>query len=485
LLGYASTKAMVSEAIRAARVPDSAALTRAVWPGVAVASGLAVGVAATFDWVTAVILAAALALAPLVLFFPPLITPLIVAAVFTEAVNVGGLTISRIIAPLALFVVLVALFRGGYVLRTSAPLGWVCAYSLWALASGLWTVHVDNTLTSLWSLTIALTFMLAFAILLRSRRDLDRVLYTLALMALAVGVIGLFTSQGRAEGASGNANYFAMVEIFALPFVLVLATEARWRVVRVGLYAIVFVIIFSVFASLSRGGFLTLVSVAVAALIWPARSSFFQSRAHKAFVLTLIAVGTFVAFKANSGSLAPRLESVFAEGQSGAGRTNVWRGAWTSIQERPLLGLGYGSFISEANELMLRTPGVDLTKQKRLRPRGLYAHNAYVGTAAELGIPGLMLFVGILISAARALRRTAVRAGAAGATYMMRIANASLISLVALSIAALFASSETSRPIWILIGISLALPKLIEERETARSADVENAQLSTLSEPQE
>jgi hypothetical protein len=51
-----------------------------------------------------------------------------------------------------------------------------------------------------------------------------------------------------------------------------------------------------------------------------------------------------------------------------------------------------------------------------------------------------------------------------------------------LSIAALFASSETSRPIWILIGLALALPKLIDEWENARSADVENAQVSTLSE---
>jgi O-antigen ligase len=467
---------MVSAAIRAARAPDSAALTRAVWPGVAVASGLAVGVAAAFDWVTAVVVAAALALTPLVLLFPPLMTSLLAATVFTQAVSLGGVTISRVVAPLALFVVLVALNRGGYVLRASAPLGWVCAYSVWALASGLWTVHLGDTVTSLSSFAIALTYMFAFALLLQSRRDLDRVLYTLALVALAAGAIGIFTSQGRAEGASGNPNFFAMVEVFALPLVLALAADVRRQVVRLGLYAVLFVIIFSVFASLSRGGFLTLVSVAVAALIFPART-FFQSREHKAFVLALVAAGTFIAFQAESGSLAPRLASIFAKDQTGAGRTNVWRGAWTSIEERPVLGLGYGSFISEANELMLRTPGVDLTNQT-LRPRGLYAHSAYIETAAEIGIPGLILFLGILVSTGRAFWRTAVRAKAAGAVYVMRIANASLISLVAWSIASLFASSETSRPLWILIGMSLALPRLIE-RETARSGDGEHAQMST------
>jgi O-antigen ligase len=474
---------MVSVAIRAARLPDSAALTRAVWPGIAVASGLAIGVAATFDLTTAVVLAAALALAPLVVLFPSLLNPLLIVTVFAQVLSVSGVTISRIIAPLALFVVLVALHRGGYALRTGAPLGWVCAYAFWALASGLWTVHLGDTVTALSSLAIALTYMFAFAILLRSRRELDRVLYTLAAVAAVVGLIGLFTSQaGRSQGASGNPNFFAMVEVFALPLVLALAAEVRRRVLRISLYAVVLVIILSVLASLSRGGFLTLVSVAVAALVLPARSSFFQSRAHKAFVLALIAGFTFFAYKAQSGTLAPRLDSIFAKDRTGAGRTNAWRGAWTSIKERPVFGLGYGSFISEANELMLRTPGVDLTNMT-LRKNGLYAHNSYIETAAEVGVPGLVIFLGMLIATGRALWRSAVRARDAGAGYLMRVANASLISLVAWCIASLFASSETARPLWILIGMALALPVLIEEHEKTRTTDGEGTQLSRANVP--
>jgi O-antigen ligase len=461
---------MVSTAMRVARVPDSGALTRAVWPTLAVVAGLAVGVAATFDLTTAVFLAAALALAPLVVLFPSLLLPLLVVTVFAQVLSVGGVAISRIIAPLALFVVLVALHRGGYVLRAGSPLGWVGAYSLLALASGLWTVHLGGTVSALSSLAIALTYMFAFAILLRSTRDLNRVLYTLAVVALVVGVLGLFTNQGRATGASGNPNFFAMVELFALPLVLALAAEVPRRAVRIALYAVVSIIILAVFASLSRGGFLTLVSVAVAALVLPARSSFFQSRAHKAFVLAVIAGFAFFAYKAESGTLAPRLSSIFAKDQTGAGRTNVWLGAWTSIKERPVFGLGYGSFISEANELMLRTPGVNL-KNMTLRPRGLYAHNAYIETAAEVGIPGLIVFLGMLAATGRALWRSAVRARDAGAQYIMRIANASLVSLVAWCIASFFASSETARPLWILIGIALALPLLLEEHEKTRASD--------------
>jgi O-antigen ligase len=470
---------MASTAVRFVRAPDSGALTRSLWLPVAAAFGLALGVAATVDLKTAVVLAAALAIAPLVLVFPALMPPILIVTVFTQVLSVGGLTISRIIAPLALFVILVALHRGGYTLRAGPPLGWVCAYALWAVASGLWTVHLDDTITSLSSLAIALTYMFAFAILVRSRRECDRVLYTLAAVALVTGVIGIATSQGRAAGPSGNPNFFAMVQIFALPLVLALAADVQRRVVRLGLYVVVFVIVFSVFASLSRGGFLTLVAVAVAALVLPARSSFFQSQAHKAVVLALVAAFAFVAYKAESGTLAPRLESIFAKDETGAGRTNVWRGAWTSIKERPVFGLGYGSFISEANQLMLRTPGNDLTDMT-LRPRGLYAHSAYIETAAEVGIPGLILFLGMLTTTAGALWRAAVRARDVGAGYLMRVANASLISLVAWCIASLFASSETSRPLWILIGMSLALPVLLDEHEGARNADDDSSVVASL-----
>ena len=143
------------------------------------------------------------------------------------------------------------------------------------------------------------------------------------------------------------------------------------------------------------------------------------------------------------------------------------------------MGLGYGGFISEANELMLRTPGVDLSSMT-LRPRGLYAHSAYIETAAEVGVPGLILFLGMLIATGSALWRAAVRARDAGARYIMRIANASLISLVAWCIASFFASSETARPLWILIGIALALPMLIEQHENTRTSDHEDTQLSRI-----
>src|SRR5204862_6693840 len=96
---------------------------------------------------------------------------------------------------------------------------------------------------------------------------------------------------------------------------------------------------------------------------------------------------------------------------------------------------------------------------------GQPAHSAYLGTAAELGLPGLALFLGLLVSTGRALRRAARRARAADELFAMRVANALTISLVGWAVASLFLSSETARPLWIFVGAAVALPKLLDARE--------------------
>jgi hypothetical protein len=62
-------------------------------------------------------------------------------------------------------------------------------------------------------------------------------------------------------------------------------------------------------------------------------------------------------------------------------------------------------------------------------------------------------------------------AGERGETFIARIANALVLSLVCWAVASLFLSSETSRPLWIVIGLSLALPKLLTSRTVPETAE--------------
>jgi putative inorganic carbon (hco3(-)) transporter len=432
-----------------------------VWMLIGAGSGLAVGAAASVRVTDAIALGAALALLIWIIPRPPIILIALVASIFAQVITVGGVTVGRIFAPIALLLVIVALLRGAS-LGSAPPLRWAGAYAVWAVASGLWSVHLGGTLTQLASVGIAISYMLAFAVLLTKRHDMNRVLYSLAIVAFAVGIYGMVTSQGRAGTDTGDANYFAMVEIVALPLVIALAADVRTRSLRLAVYGVVLVIIAAVFSSLSRGGLIALGAVVLFVVALPARN-FFRSPTHKMIVVLCLVVGVVGAYKMTSQALSQRVEAVFtSQGRTGSGRLNAWRAADTSIRERPFTGLGYGAFEPSANQLMLRTPGVDLSNFL-LRQRGLEAHSAYIGTLAELGIPGLALFLGLLGSTALAIKRSAAMAREAGAMSMMRLANALLISLVGWAVASIFLSSETGRPLWIIIGMALALPKLIAD----------------------
>jgi O-antigen ligase len=175
----------------------------------------------------------------------------------------------------------------------------------------------------------------------------------------------------------------------------------------------------------------------------------------------VIVLAAGIGFKATEEALLPRFDAIFTtSGATGSGRLNEWRAAWASVQERPYLGLGFGAFPAVSNQLMQETPGVDL-ENFDLRPDGILVHNTYLGSLAELGIPGLVLFLGLLTSIALTLRRAMHQAPTAANDFLRRVGGALQVSLAAWGTSAVFLSVETARSIWILIGLVLALDKLI------------------------
>jgi O-antigen ligase len=445
------------------------------WLALGAGAGVCLGVAATLGPKVAIALTLAGLVAAAAALRPSFVLPAMIASVFVEIVSVGGIAVTRLIAPLACIVLVLALARGSARIRIAAPLVWAGAYALWALASALWTVNLGDTQFLLGSLAIALVYMLAFAGLLNSRSDLRRVLMTFATTAFAVGIfaiVGFFLAlpfeleSGRTSGGTGDANFFAMYQIIALPLVLVLLGEARTRRGRVAGYATVVVIIASVFTSVSRGGLLTLLAVVGLMLILPARSVF-RSNRQKAALLAIVAIGAFASFEAAGPELSKRINEVFSQDRTGSGRLNDWRAAWASTRERPFLGLGYGTFVGQSIDLIRQTPGVDLVNFQ-LREPGEAVHSVYIGTMAELGVPGLLFLLGLMVSIGRALRSTARGARNAGDWFLARTANAVFLGLVGWAVASIFLSSETSRSLWIIVGMALALPKLTEQREQAR-----------------
>ena len=399
---------------------------------------------------------------------PRFMIVILTASVFLEVISFGGVTISRLIAPLALLVTVYALSIGAAHLTLGPPLFWTSLYALWAAASLLWTTDGAGTITLLAGLAIALIYMISFASLVESTETLVRIIIAFVIAAVCVGVFAIAAfmglvgggslEEGRTSGAVGDANFFAAYELVALPLALALANIVQRRDASLALYGASGILIGAILTTISRGGILALAAVLLTMVIVPSKT-LFRSGAQKIGALAVVFVTAGVLLYTLSGTFAPRIQAMFKGGGGGSGREVLWSGARTSIGERPVLGLGYGAFASNSNELILRTPNIQLTTYD-LRPAGEVAHSAYIGTAAELGIPGLVLLVAVLVSTGRYLRRVARVAVATGDETAGRIASALVISLIGWATASFFLSSETSRPVWIVIGIALALGKL-------------------------
>jgi O-antigen ligase len=408
---------------------------------------------------------------------PDWLPVLLLATAFGEAVSTGSVTLSRLAAPLAVLVMIVALPGRRRLRLPELNVLWaVLAYSLWAIASAMWTVNQDSSFSqggtgyAVASLGLSVVFMLAVAMFVQTERDLHRLLVTVSICSALTGLVSIeqyVSGASRTVGLAGDANFFAAIQVASVPLQAILATRVQRGSTRLLVLGGLAVTVGSVVTSLSRGGLLALGAVFVLLMFQPARA-FFRTPARKRAFILATAVGMAVLLAASYSALSARTSSLFTTGDGGSGRTNLWRAAITGWHEHPVTGMGFGAFIGQSNALLLRTPGVDFSAYA-LRPGGQFVHNAYLESLVELGVVGAALFLGVLTAMALALRRTARRAAAAGAPFVAAVSRALLLSVAGFAFASIFLSTETNRALWILIGLSLALPRVLLKASSERT----------------
>jgi O-antigen ligase len=462
-------------------------LVALAWAGIAGCVALLEAMAATLDWKLGLAVVIALTVMFVVLMRPFLMVPIAMVTVLLEAITFGGAAVTRLVVPGLFMVVAVEFLRGTARFRVGPPLLAAGFYVVWAIASGLWTESTEGTMFLLQSLAISLVFLAAFASMINTEAELRLLLYVLSFAAALMGGLSVIAfggnleipylpllQGGRSQGGVGDPDFFASMQLVFVPLTLVLASEERRPFIRIALYVAVLTLLASAFTSLSRGAYLGTVILGVLFLASkPER--LFRARREKAIALVVIALGGTLFFSRPfvRDQVVDRARSIYApadaEEASGSGRTNLWMAAARTAGENPVLGVGFGSFKFISQDLILRTPGVNPEiLQIREEGNNFAAHNTYLGTAAELGFTGLFLYVGILIVTGATLRRTSKEAFARGAPFVGRVAHALLLGLCVWAMTTFFLSGETARTFWIIVGLSLALPKLIPDAPPPR-----------------
>jgi probable O-glycosylation ligase (exosortase A-associated) len=241
-------------------------------------------------------------------------------------------------------------------------------------------------------------------------------------------------------GALGNPNDIACVLALMAPLSVICALSQRgWK--RWLLFACVGVTAVAIMFTYSRSGFLAL-TASCGILVWKA------SRGRRVKTLLPVAVLAVILPAAIPGKYMTRLSTIFSpktdQTNSAQERQgHMLRAADLAIR-RPIIGVGMGNF---------HIYGI-----KEMR-----AHNAYLETAAELGVVGLSAFLVIIIAPLRALRRIERETAANGPwpDPEKHVVSACLqASFIAFVIYAFFGSIQYDSYLYSLVAFAVAFRRI-------------------------
>jgi len=130
-------------------------------------------------------------------------------------------------------------------------------------------------------------------------------------------------------------------------------------------------------------------------------------------------------------------------------RLELWRASYDMARDNPWLGVGPGNY---PNAVVFYNPS--LAK--------LATHNTVAAIAAETGIPGLLLFLGLIVSIITILVRQMANAG----SFRQQAARMMLAAIVGFLAGGLFISRHDSPLLYLMLGWAVAItrPTPIENR---------------------
>ena len=296
----------------------------------------------------------------------------------------------------------------------------------------------------------------------------DRKKFRIALLVIALSLGIECAKQGwanlfRAPGARndnpipflGDNNGVALGTMMLMPLFGALAQTAtrRWekqahRFIGVGVFL-------RGISTYSRGGFLAAGVLGVFSLL---RSE------KKVRTLVVVGAGALLVWSLMPARYWARMDTITVEEEeqrdlSAAGRLHFWSVAVDMAKAKPFTGVGLNGFTSAY-------PSYN-TDPRFGGQRA--AHSTWFGVLADLGYPGLILFVSNLLLAVYSCWRVSKWSRGDPALRDLRIyANALITSMAVFAVAGTFLSSQYNEMLWHFVGLSAALHGIaLRERAAA------------------
>jgi len=249
----------------------------------------------------------------------------------------------------------------------------------------------------------------------------------------------------RAGGTGYGPNEFA---IMILPFIAVtfyMALDEKNKLLRLILLGATSIILLALISTVSRGGIIGLGGMFLISILKSKRK-----------ILTIILVGITTVLFLNMMPQALRVrfgKTQVATTEYGIGdgdidsttrRYYLSQAAWRMFLAHPLFGVGIGNYFFENRNYATVHPG--------------RAHNMYLEIMAELGIIGLILFLGIMFYTLKCLNKIIK-----SKSTLNGYSKGFYIGLIGFLIAGIFLHAQQDRILWFFIFMSAALERIYEK----------------------
>jgi O-antigen ligase len=307
-----------------------------------------------------------------------------------------------------------------------------------------------------------LSLLILFFIVLVVVDSLERVRWVLLFASASLALASLYVLRDwqtfhsmyrdyRPGWVVGDPNYFTVNVLLFIPTTLLMAQQPRPRWQRWFCLGCFIVTLFGVWVTASRGGFLGTVACALC-LIWRSKQ--------RVRNLALIAVGFVLVTAFSPNSPIQRFRHPTAgDDQSADTHVALMHAGIRMMLTHPLLGVGLDNFRKSVRDYVATDEMMKMDRVNRV------AHNSYVEIGAEMGIPALLSFLGIIFFSLRTLGQVAQRAKSLGIPQLTQLAYGLQAGLLGSSVSIFFVSGEYEKMYWVSLFLTMCLPPLVEQAE--------------------
>jgi putative inorganic carbon (hco3(-)) transporter len=299
--------------------------------------------------------------------------------------------------------------------------------------------HITVTKQRLWQLTVLLTVM------------------TLYLGHEATNAPpGAFT-QNRLDGIGGpdfrESTGLAIHLLALLPFVAVVFRQRSWPLKLLAFLAGGYGVN-AILLCRARSAFIGAVVAGLLA-IW------YAPRRYRGWIVGVLMVGALGVVKLSDSWFWTRMATVFTSADerdsSAANRLEIWSAAYQMVKANPM-GVGMRQFRPRIGEYGI--PGVS----------GRDAHNTYILCAGELGLLGLLAYVGSLLAAwlALSMANRRIKRELADRQLLELLVFANRLAIVVYAVSGLFVSRLYVEGVWWFILLPACITRAVENEVRAQ-----------------